>query len=234
VDHSIARKLAAELAGTTVLCLFGISAAVSAAGSSSALLVVALAHGLALMVGIYAFAGVSGAHFNPTVTFALAVSGRLPWRDVPGYVVAQLLGGLLGAALAQLVHGQQGVDAGLGATAFGPGVGVTQAVVAEALGAFILVTAVFALAVSPDAPRGVFGFGIGLALACQILAFGPVAGASVNLARTFGPDVVLSFTGGTVAWGQLPVYLIAPLVGGALAAAVFSAVTALRRTTVPS
>jgi glycerol uptake facilitator protein len=236
VDTSVARKLAAELAGTTLLCLFGISAAVSvvAAGNeSSGLLIVALAHGLALAVGIYAFGAVSGAHFNPTVTVALAASGRLPWREVPGYVAAQLLGGLLAASLAAVIHGKTAVDAGLGTTAFGPGVSVTQAFVAEAVGAFILVTAVFALAVSPSAPPGVTGLGIGLALAAQILAFGPVAGASVNLARTFGPDVVLTFAGGTVPWGELPLYVIAPLVGGTLAVGVYTAITALGRSREP-
>jgi len=232
-----ARKLIAEVAGTTILCLFGISAAVSVAAGNgpSGLLVVALAHGLALMVGIYAFGAISGAHFNPTVTVALAVSGRLPWREVPGYVGAQLLGGVLAASLAHVAHGAKAVEAGLGATAFGSGVSVTQAVVAEALGAFILVTAVFALAVNPNAPRGLHGVGIGLALATQILAFGPVTGASVNLARTFGPDVVLAFTGGDPAWSQLPVYLVAPVLGGVLAAGLHALVTsASRRTEVMS
>ncbi|MEV6238774.1 aquaporin [Lentzea sp. NPDC051838] len=233
-----ARKLIAEVAGTTILCLFGISAAVSvvAAGNEpSGLLIVALAHGLALMAGIYAFGAVSGAHFNPTVTLALAVSGRVPWREVPGYVGAQLLGGVLAASLAHVVHGSRAVEAGLGATAFGSGISVTQAFAAEALGAFILVTAVFALAVNPAAPRGLHGIGIGLALATQILAFGPVAGASVNLARTFGPDVVLTFAGGNPAWSQLPVYLIAPVFGGILAAGLYALVTsATRRVSVPA
>lgn len=226
MEHSHARKLAAELAGTTILCLFGISAAVSVASN---LLIVALAHGLALAIGIYAFGAVSGAHFNPTVTIALAITGRMSWREVPGYIVAQVMGGVLGAYLASVAHGQQAIDAGLGATTFGPDVSITQALVAEALGACILVTAVFALAVSPDAPRGFHGIGIGLALVTQILAFGPVAGASVNFARTFGPDVVLTFAGGTVSWGQLPVYLIAPIFGGIVAAGLFTAVTAVTR-----
>ncbi|MET9633974.1 aquaporin [Lentzea sp. NPDC006480] len=232
-----ARKLIAEVAGTTILCLFGISAAVSvvAAGEPSGLLIVALAHGLALMAGIYAFGAISGAHFNPTVTIALAVSGRVPWREVPGYVGAQLLGGVLAASLAHVVHGPRALEAGLGATAFGSGVTVTQAFAAEALGAFILVTAVFALAVNPGAPRGLHGIGIGLALATQILAFGPVAGASVNLARTFGPDVVLTFAGGDPSWSQLPVYLIAPVFGGILAAGLYALMTSTsRRVNVPS
>ncbi len=110
-----ARKLIAEVAGTTILCLFGISAAVSvvAAGNEPVgLLIVALAHGLALMAGIYAFGAISGAHFNPTVTIALAVSGRVPWREVPGYVGAQLVGGVLAASLAHVVHGSRAIEAG--------------------------------------------------------------------------------------------------------------------------
>ncbi|MFD9698075.1 aquaporin [Lentzea sp. NPDC059081] len=77
-----------------------------------------------------------------------------------------------------------------------------QALVAEATGAFILVTAVFAFAVASDAPKGLHGLGVGLALAMQIMVFGPLTGASVNLARTIGPDVVLALTGGTVAWSS--------------------------------
>lgn len=221
VQHSLFRRLIAELAGTTILCLFGIGAAVSVATAAiddSGLLVVALAHGLALAVAIYAFGSVSGGHFNPTVTVALAARGQCAWKDVPAYVAAQLVGGLLGAALVYGAYGSTAVTAGLGVTAFGGDVGYPQALLAEAIGAFILVTAVFALAVSPGAPRGLAGLGIGLALAAQIMVFGPLTGASVNLARTLGPDVVLSLGGGSVVWWQLSVYLVGPMIGGLAAA----------------
>jgi glycerol uptake facilitator protein len=221
METTMVRRLLAEFAGTTVLCLFGIGAAVSVAAAGAGgpgLLIIALAHGLALAVAIYAFGSVSGGHFNPTVTFALAARGHFSWRDVPAYVIAQLAGGILGAALVYAAYTDTALAAGLGATTFGAGVGYGQVVVAEAVGAFILVTAVFALAVAPNAPKGVAGLGIGLALATQIMVFGPLSGASVNLARTFGPDTVLAFAGKSVHWGQLLAYLVAPLIGGVVAA----------------
>lgn len=228
MDIPLARRLVAELAGTAILCLFGVGAAVSA--GPDGLLIVALAHGLALAVAIYAFGAISGGHFNPTVTLALAVRGRVAWREVPAYVLAQLIGGVLGVALVYVAYSSTAVTAGLGVTAYGSGVTPVQALVAEAAGAFILVTAVFALAVAPDAPKGLHGLGIGLALATQIMVFGPLTGASVNLARTVGPDVVLSLTGGTVVWSQLLVYLVGPLAGGLVAALLYQAIgTTTRR-----
>lgn len=231
MDIPLARRLLAELAGTAVLCLFGIGAAVAA--GPAGLLVVALAHGLALAVAIYAFGAVSGGHFNPTVTVALAVRGRFAWREVPAYVAAQLVGGVLGAAVVFAVYRSVAVTSGLGATTYGSGVSPVQALIAEATGAFILVTAVFAFAVAPDAPKGLHGLGIGLALATQIMVFGPLSGASVNLARTVGPDVVLSLTGGAAAWSQLLVYLVGPLIGGIAAALLHGVARRVTRTPVP-
>ncbi|RSM85225.1 glycerol transporter [Kibdelosporangium aridum] len=232
MDTALFRRLTAELVGTAILCLFGIGAAVSITASGtgpSGLLIVALAHGLALAVAIYAFGATSGGHFNPTVTLALASRGRFAWREVPAYLLAQLLGGILAAALVYAAYAGTAIDSGLGATTFGQDVGFGQALVAEAIGAFILVTAVFALAVSPTAPKGVAALGIGLALATQIMVFGPLTGASVNLARTLGPDTVLSLAGATVAWSQLILYLVAPLIGGLAAAFLHDGVTRRRR-----
>ncbi|MEV4314747.1 MIP/aquaporin family protein [Actinocrispum sp. NPDC049592] len=222
---ALVHRLIAELAGTAILCTFGIGAAVSAVAGGGGLLIVALAHGLALAVAIYAFGAVSGGHFNPTVTLALAARGKFAWRQVPGYLLAQLLGGILAATLVYAAYPNTALDAGLGATTFAPSVSWGQAILAEAVGAFILVTAVFALAVTPSAPRGVHGFGIGLALATQIMVFGPLTGASVNLARTLGPDVVLSLAGRGVTWSQLAAYLLGPLIGGLVAAFLHDLVT---------
>jgi glycerol uptake facilitator protein len=236
MDMTLVRRLLAESAGTAILCLFGIGAAVSVAAAGvggPGLLIIALAHGLALAVAIYAFGSVSGGHYNPTVTVALAARGRFPWREVPAYVVAQLVGGIAGAALVFAAYADTATAAGLGATTFGADIGYVQALVAEAIGAFILVTAVFALAVAPTAPTGVHGIGIGLALATQIMVFGPLTGASVNLARTLGPDTVLSLAGQSAAWAQLLVYVLGPLVGG-LAAAFLCDYLAARRPAVPA
>lgn len=235
MDMTLLRRLLAELAGTMILCLFGIGAAVAVAvavAGGPGLLIVALAHGLALAVAIYAFGSVSGGHFNPTVTFALAARGRFPWREVPLYVVAQLAGGILGAGLVFATYGDAATAAGLGATTFGAETGYAQAMIAEAIGAFILVTAVFALAVSPNAPAGMHGIGIGLALATQIMVFGPLTGASVNLARTLGPDTVLAIAGDAAAWSQLLAYVVGPLVGGLIAAFLWDYIAAARRPSV--
>lgn len=176
-----------EFAGTAILCLFGIGAAVSVATAGAGgpgVLIVAVAHGLALAVAIHAL----------------------------GYAA----------------YADTATAAGLGATTFGAGVGYVQALVAEAIGAFILVAAVFALAVAPNAPKGVHGIGIGLALATQIMVFGPLTGASVNPARTLGPDTVLSIAGQSTAWAQLLAYVAGPLVGGVTAAFLCDYITARR------
>jgi glycerol uptake facilitator len=231
MEISLSRRLLAELIGTTILCLFGIGAAVAVTrveAGGAGLLIVALAHGLALAVAVYAFGSVSGGHFNPTVTLALAARARFPWREVPAYLVAQLLGGTLGAAVVHLVYAGSGSTAGLGATTLSAGVNVGQGILAEAFGAFLLVTAVYALVVTPAAPKGGYGFGIGLALAVQIMAIGPLTGGSVNLARTIGPDLVLAVSGGDVAWSHLVVYLVGPAVGGLVAALLYETASGLK------
>jgi glycerol uptake facilitator protein len=213
-------RLAAEALGAFLLVGLGVSGAVAASytDAASGLLLVALAHGLGLAVAIHAFGSVSGAHLNPTVTLALAFRRRFPWSELPPYIIAQLLGGVAAAAVVVGIFGGFATDAGLGATVLAEGVTPVQGLLAEAFGAFVLVLAVHALAVEPGTPKGLVGLGIGLSLAVGILAVGLLTGASFNLARTLGPDVVLALSGGPVAWGQLGVYLVGPLIGGLAAA----------------
>lgn len=220
---ALAPRLAAEALGAFLLVSLGVSGALAATYSDagSGLLLVALAHGLGLAVAIHAFGAVSGAHLNPTVTLALAVRRRFPWTELPAYVAAQLLGGIAAAAVVVGIFGRFAIEAGLGATALADGVTTVQGVLAEAFGAFVLVLAVHALAVERGTPKGMVGLGIGLSLAAGILAVGPLTGASFNLARTLGPDVVLALSGSPVAWGQLGVYLVGPLLGGLAAAMAF-------------
>jgi len=213
---AIGRRLAAEVVGTSILVGIGASAG-AASGGSFGVVPVAFAHGLGLMVAIYAFGPTSGGHFNPTVTLALVARRRFPPAEMAPYILAQLLGGVIGAAVVLAVLGDAGVDVGLGATTLAEDIGPLQGMVAEAVGTFVLLTAVMALAVDVRAPAGFFGLGIGLGLAGIIMAFGPVSGASLNLARTLGPNVMLSLAGGDAAWGDFFVYLIGPLVGGLLA-----------------
>jgi glycerol uptake facilitator protein len=99
-----------------------------------------------------------------------------------------------------------------------------QGIVAEEIGTFLLVTAVMALAVDSRAPAGWAGFMIGLAVAAAILVIGPLTGASLNPARTFGPLLVTTIGGGDTEWGDLPPYIVGPLAGGGLAAIAYDTI----------
>jgi glycerol uptake facilitator protein len=185
---------------------------------------VAITFALAIAVAIYAFGNTSGAHLNPAVTVSLAAVGRFPWSGVPAYIGAQLVGGLAGAALIWAAFGGDAMDLGMGQTSIADGTNYVQAIVAEAIGTFLLLTAIMALAVDRRAPGGWAGLMIGLAVAAAILVIGPLTGGSLNPARTFGPLVVSTIGGGDTFWGDLPAYVIGPLIGGVVAALGYDAV----------
>lgn len=170
---------------------------------------------------VYGFGPVSGAHINPAVTVSLAVTRRFPWAEVVPYVAAQLVGGFIGGLAIVAVFGTNAVNLGMGATTLGSGVPYWQGIVAEAVGTFILLFAVMALAVDARAPLGWAGLMIGLAVAVEILLIGPQTGGSVNPARTFGPYLTLAVFGGNVPWSQYGVYVAGPLAGGILAVLVY-------------
>jgi glycerol uptake facilitator protein len=225
VAPTLARRCGAEAVGTLLLVLFGAGSVVAALTVGAGELTygglgfIALAFAIAIAVAIYAFGPVSGAHINPAVTFALAVARRFPWTEFIPYVVAQLIGGAVGALLIVAAFGTGAVDLGsVGATTLAAGVGYGQGIVAEVIGTYILVFAVMAVAVDPRAPAGWSGLMIGLAVACAILLIGPLTGGSLNPARTFGPYLAAEIFGGEAAWSQFPLYWIGPLIGGALAA----------------
>jgi glycerol uptake facilitator protein len=221
---ALLRRCAAELVGTALLIIFGPGSVVAAltVGESvdyAALGVIALAFGLVVAIVIYAFGSTSGAHINPAVTLALAVTGRFAWRDVGPYVLAQLLGSALGGLLVVAAFGRAAVTRGsVGGVAFGAGVGYGRAILVEAVGTFLLVLAIMATAVDRRAPAGWAGLVIGLSVTCLIVVLGPQTGAGVNPARAFGPDVAASLFGGSVTWSQYPAYVIGPLLGAIAAA----------------
>jgi glycerol uptake facilitator protein len=179
---------------------------------------VALTFGFAVAIAIYAFGTTSGAHINPAVTVSLAATRRFPWGEVPAYVVAQLLGASVGAALIVAAFGGEAVDFGTGGTSLADDVTYTQGIVTEALATFLLITAIMALAVDQRAPVGWAGFMIGLAVAAAILMSGPLTGGSLNPARTFGPMLVTAIGGGDASWGDLPAYVVGPVLGALVAA----------------
>jgi glycerol uptake facilitator protein len=230
----LGRRLAAEALGTALLVLFGAGSVVAALRVGGGRLdyaglgMVALAFAIVIAVAIYAFGTTSGAHINPAVTIALSVRGRFPASEVGPYIVAQVLGAVLGALLVVATFGSGAADLRTGGTAVADGVSYLRAIVAEAVGTFLLVTAIFALAVDKRAPSGWAGLVIGLAVACAILLVGPITGGSLNPARTFGPLLVTTLWGGPTNWGDIGVYIAGPIGGALLAGAAYDLVAAPR------
>jgi len=217
----------AEFFGT--LCLVFIGCATIVTGGFGGLvpaggsLTIGLSFGLAVTAMAYAIGPVSGAHLNPAVTVGAWLAGRLPVGDVVGYIVAQLVGALVGALLVWLIaSGKGGYDlaSGLGQTGWDPvgGYSTTAVFVTELVATFIFVTVILGVT-SGNHTTALAGLVIGLTLAILHFAFIPVSGNSLNPARSFGPAV---FVGGA-ALSQLWLYILAPLIGGALAGVVAKA-----------
>ena len=268
-EASTLKKLVAEFVGTLLLTAVGAGAAAAFAlgplrafatlppelqnqpgndvtfrallGNTSAdLLPVAFAFASILAVLVYAFGGVSGAHFNPAVTFALALSNRFRWSHVPLYWLVQVVGGIAGAFIVAAMFksgagGIEGTDVLFGATTVAPDVNWPQALLAEAFLTFFLMTAIMAVAVDPRAPKGWSGLIVGLALAGGILVVGPITGGSANFARSLGPFVAsLAFGAENIPWSDLAWYAAGPIIGAAAAALVYESTTSLTRAGAPA
>ncbi len=196
------------------------------------LLLVALAFGLALFIIVMVTGRISGAHVNPAVTLSLAFIGQFKWSDVPGYLIAQFVGGILGALAIMIPFGRDIASVGLlGRPELAANTNLIAGLLAEALGAGILVITIVALAADRRSPAGWAGLGIGMALAVAIMIVGPATGASVNPARAFGPDIVSIFFGApSVDWVAFIVcYLVGPIIGGIGAAWLYARMSRLPR-----
>lgn len=205
----------AELIGTFALVFVGAAAGLYNEG----LLAVALAHGLTLAVFAYAFGHISGTHINPAVTFGLALNGTVTWAEAVVYWVAQFAGALLAAFTLRVIVSV--VNANAFTAAQTAGVLTEQfpyyALGVEALLTFFLVNTVLHTAVAGKAGP-MAGLAIGTTLTIAILAGGPLTGASLNPARSFGPAVAA----GAAANGMLYlVYFVGPFLGAAAAVGVF-------------
>lgn len=229
----LVQRLAAEFVGTAMLVTFGAGSVVAALSFGGGELTypglgfVALAFAIVIAVVVYGFGPVSGAHINPAVTIALALTRRFAWADVVPYLLAQLVGAAAGGFGIVAMFGVGTAEAGgVGGTALAEHVSYGSGITAEALGTFILVFAVMALAVDARAPQGWAGLMIGLAVACAILLIGPLTGGSLNPARTFGPYLVATVFGGPVSWADFALYCVGPLLGAALAAAAYDLIAA--------
>lgn len=209
-------KFMAELIGTFGLVLFGAGAilqnnATQAVGITG----IAVAHGLAILVGIYAFGAISGGHFNPAVTFGMAVTRRLSWGDAVLYWIAQLAGASLGAWVLSVAYPSGAADVHLGAPALGASVSPMLGMALEALMAFMLVIVIFGSAVDPRASKGHAGVAIGFVLIANILFGGSLTGAAFNPARAFGPALIAGY------WQDHWVFWVGPMLGGAVAALLY-------------
>jgi aquaporin Z len=220
------KKYAAEFIGTFVLVFGGCGSAVLAAPHIG-YLGVALAFGLSLLAMAYAIGPISGCHINPAVTFGLFLTKKMSSRDVGPYVVAQILGAILAAGLLLIIvkGGPGGYDAsvkGFAANGYGlhspDGYGLASAFLVEVILTFFLVMTVLG-STDIKAPVGFAGIPIGLVLVLIHLVGIPVTNTSVNPARSISQAV---FVGGW-ALSQLWLFIVAPLIGAAIAAAVYSA-----------
>lgn len=221
----ISQKLAAEFIGTFWLVLGGCGAAVLAAGISNFALVgigyegVALAFGLSVLTGAYAFGHVSGAHFNPAVTFGLFMAGKFPRESVIPYWVAQLAGGIVaGAVLYLIASGGPALDPSAGFAANGYGEHSPQhyslgaGLLCEVVMTFMFLIVILG-ATSGEAPKGFAPLAIGLALTLIHLISIPVTNTSVNPARS----TAAALFQGSWALQQLWAFWVAPLLGAGLA-----------------
>jgi aquaporin Z len=217
------KKYAAEFIGTLALVLIGCGSAVIA-GTQIGYLGIALAFGLTVLVMVYAIGSISGCHINPAITIAMLVAGKIEGKDAVAYIIAQCLGAIIGAALLlAIVSGRPDYSLavnGLGQNGYGPGYlggfSMASAFVAELVFTALFLLVIFG-ATSKGAPRGFAGIAIGISLAIIHMVSIPITGTSVNPARSLGPALL---AGGN-ALAQLPLFLIAPTLGGIAAALIW-------------
>ena len=224
------KKYVAELIGTMVLVLIGCGSAVMVnmayvtyLGYNLGYIGIALAFGIALLVMVYAIGGISGCHINPAVSISMWVAGKITAIDTVFYVIFQCIGAIVGAGLLDaIVKGNPNyrLSFGLGQNGYGSaspaGFSLTAVFIAEVVLTFVFLIVIHG-ATSEKAPKGFAGLAIGLSLTMIHLVGIPVDGTSVNPARSLGPAL---FVGGT-ALNQVWVFIVAPIIGGIIAAIVW-------------
>ena len=220
-ESSTAQRVSAEVLGTFVLVFFGCGTALMSGGNYVA---IALAFGLTVLVMVYALGRVSGGHFNPAISLGAAIGGRIAWREVPIYIGAQLAGGLAaGLCLFVLMHGFPGFDAtgNMAQNSFGDagsGYAWWAALLLEMLMTAVFLWVILAVTDVRNEHPALAPLAIGLTL--TMLHFGSIAatGTSVNPARSIGVGVFA----GVDAIAQLWLFILAPLLGGAIAGVTYA------------
>ena len=211
--------LIAEFIGTFGLIFMGAGAIIVGAGRTG-LVGIALAHGLAIFLGVSFSGHISGGHLNPAVTAAFMATGRMKTNVGLAYMASQLLGGIA-AAIILLIVTPGGLSAGakLGTPEPGPGMGQFHALLVEFILTFFLVFVIFGTGVDPRSPaRAIFPFCVGMAITMDILVGGPLTGGSMNPARSFGPALVGRH------WNAHWVYWVGPILGGICAGILYDKV----------
>ena len=220
------KKYIAEAFGTMVLTLVGCGTAVFSGGD---LVAIALAFGLSVVAMAYCIGPISGCHINPAITVGMLINGRIEKKDAAFYIVAQFIGGIIGALLLWMIIGQTDftvAQLGLGTNGFDEnsryGISMVGAIIVE-----IILTAFFVLAAlgvtSTKATAAQGGIVIGLALALVHLLGTRLTGTSVNPARSLGPAIIYAFED-TIALQQVWVFIVAPIIGAVIAAYLWKAI----------
>jgi glycerol uptake facilitator protein len=213
VHSTTTPRLTAELLGTAMLVFFGVGALVASNGQG-------FVGATALLAATIVISWIFGGHFNPWITLAAAIRGTVDWLGAMLIIVAQLAGGVLGALLMWAIYSGDGISHGLGVTRLTPeassGAGLIAAIVAETLAVFLLACVVFAVGEGRK-----LGVAMGLSYAVGTLAIFTITAASMNFARTLGPEVVLIMAvGQDTDWesvSQIWVYAVSGVLGAALA-----------------
>lgn len=224
------KKYLAELIGTAVLVIIGCGTAMLVgcnAAYGGGYVLTALAFGLVIVGMAYCIGNISGCHINPAVSLGVLLSGGMSVKDFVGYVISQCIGALVGAGLLAAVFGLGGVPDmtdGFGSNGLsGVGGSYAAGLLVEVILTFIFVLVILGVTDSKAGHGSFGGLVIGFSLTMvHILGIG-LTGTSVNPARSFGPAVVAALSGNTAPIGELWVFIVAPLVGGALAAVVYRA-----------
>ncbi len=209
---SLGKACVAEFIGTFALVFLGSAAVVAAGNAGTGPIIPAFAHGLAIVFAAYALGHWSGAHLNPAVTISILIVGAIDIGKAAAYIVTQIVAAIAAAAILNIIL--TGQAANFGAFSFDTNsVSVTGAFLLEAIFAFFLATVVLQAAVAGKAGNFA-GLAIGLTLTACILAGGAITGGSVNPARTLGPAIIAGQL------GQVWVYVVATITGGAWAGVV--------------
>ncbi|MFT5517171.1 MAG: glycerol uptake facilitator protein [Rhodothermales bacterium] len=226
----------AEIVGTGLLILLGNGVVANVVlketyGHNGGWIVITVGWGLAVFVGVFTAAAVSGAHLNPAVTLGLALAGKFAWAQVPAYIAAQMLGAALGATLVWVHYrphfaATESADAKLAVFSTAPAIPNTlNNLISEIIGTFVLVFGVLYIA-SPEVGLGALdALPVGLLVLVIGLGLGGTTGYAINPARDLGPRIMhalLPIHGkGDSDWGYAWIPVVGPMMGGALAAGVF-------------